>query len=165
MVDEPWDVRQVAVASFHIPGPDILSKARAHSQVTDRWIETPAPPETEPRSLMQFVVLVTASDIAKSHIEVVYTARRNARPVFSSNVVSQERRRPHPSGYLQPACVPASDGDSPRFPNPSQWTQERLLSRFRGIQSWGSPTHLRRATTVSVSFTLRYLSQLALTGP
>ena len=68
MVDEPWDVRQVAVASFHIPGPDILSKAGVHSQVTDRWIETPAPAETEHRSLMQFVSVVTAADIAKSHI-------------------------------------------------------------------------------------------------
>ena len=115
--------------------PDILSKARALSQVTDRRIGTSAHAETEHRSLMQFVSIVTAADIEKSHIEVVYTARRKARPVFSSNVVSQERR-PHPSGYLHPACVLASDGDSPRFPNASQETQKRLLSRFRGHSEW-----------------------------
>ena len=28
-------------------------------------------------------------------------------------------------------------GDSPRFPNPSQWTQERLLSRFSGHSEFG----------------------------
>ena len=90
--------------------PDILSKARAHSQVTDCWIGTAAPAETEHRSLMQFVSIVTAADI-----EVVYTARRKARLVSPSNVVSQEQR-PHPGGYLQPACVPASDWDSREVP-------------------------------------------------
>ena len=67
--------------------PEILSKARALSQVTDRRVGTSAHAETEHRSLMQFVSIVTAADIEKSHIEVVYTARRKARPVFSSNVV------------------------------------------------------------------------------
>ena len=146
--------------------PEILSKARALSQVTDRRVGTSAHAETEHRSLMQFVSIVTAADIEKSHIEVVYTARRKARPVFSSNVVSQERR-PHPSGYFHPACVLTSDWDSPEAPECLSGDAEASTEPFQGaFRALGcSPTYLRRAKTVPVSFALRHLSQLALTGP
>ena len=136
--------------------PDILSKARAQSQVTDRRIGTAAHAETEHRSLMQFVSIVTAADI-----EVVYTARRKARLVSSSNVVSQERR-PHSSGYLHPACVLTSDWDSREVPESLSVDAGASTEPFQGaFRVWCSPTHLRRATTVSVSFTLRDPSQLA----
>ena len=118
--------------------PDILSKTRALSQVTDRRVGTSAHAETEHRSLMRFVSIVTAADIEKSHFEVVYTARRKARPVYPLLMLS-----PRNNALIRAATFsqPASRrpiGIAGRFPNPSQWTQERLLSRFRGHSETGA---------------------------